>query len=286
MKKIIVFTAALLIFVFSPLFASAAKIPDMRVLRIRDRQVISFSRMIEEIRGADVILLGESHTSVADHRAQLAVISALHGDGTRFAIGLEMFRADSQVELDQWVNGALPLKTFLKIYYDNWSAPWPLYRDIFLYAREFRIPMAGLNLPPEISDKVFTSGFDSLSPSEKKQIPPGITCTVDKEYMRFIDEMYRLHESMGGKSFNDFCEAQMLWDSVMAWHIVNRLRGAPGLKMVVLTGIGHAWKKGIPAQIGKISNYRCAVVLPGMPNGKPDSAVTPGDADYILMDVN
>ncbi|MDA8387702.1 MAG: ChaN family lipoprotein [Nitrospiraceae bacterium] len=260
-----------------------AKIRTMRVLRVRDKRVIGFREMVREIKSADVILLGEVHSSAADHRAQLAVIRALRAAKAPFAIGLEMFRADSQKALDRWVSGQSSLRSFQDIYYKNWSAPWPLYRDIFLYARQRRIPMVGLNVPKDISDTVFARGFNSLTPAEKKEVPPGISCTVDKKYQRFINEAYQFHRVMGGGSFYDFCQAQMLWDSVMAWHIVDHLESAPGVKMVVLTGVGHAWKRGIPARIGRRSDYRVSVVLPEMPTGKSDRDITTGDADYILQ---
>ena len=242
--------------------------------------------MMQEIKDADVILIGESHNSMADHRAQLAIIKALHASKVPFAIGLEMFRANSQTSLNRWTAGVMPLKNFLLVYYDNWSEPWPLYRDIFLFAKQNRIQMVGLNVPPDVSNKVFATGYDSLTPVEKKEIPPGITCTVDREYRRYIDEMYHAHQAGGEKTFNNFCEAQMLWDSVMAWHIINHLNTWPRVKMVVLTGIGHAWKKGIPAQIKSRSRCTYAVVLPEMPNGRPDKDITPADADYILLDVD
>ena len=279
MKKIIILFAAMVLVSCQTAPADVT----MRVLRVRDKRVIGFGEMVREIKGADVILLGETHTSVGDHKAQLAVIKALHASNATFAIGLEMFRADNQGALDRWVSGRMPLESFLPVYYKNWSAPWPLYRDIFLYARRMRIPMAGLNIPPRISNAVFAHGFGSLTPAEKKELPGGISCTVDKEYRRFIHEAYQFHMGGGGGSFYDFCQAQMLWDSVMAWRIVNYLRTRPGMKMVVLTGEGHAWKRGIPDQIRQRSDYSVEVVLPEMPNGKPVRDITAKDADYILM---
>ncbi|MDA8091233.1 MAG: ChaN family lipoprotein [Nitrospiraceae bacterium] len=282
MRKIII-SAAVFLLLLPFIISAVKKTPDDRVYRVRDHQVISFGQMISEIKQADVVLLGETHNSMADHSAQLDIIKRLHSLHVPFSIGLEMFRADSQKDLDGWVKKEIPPDRFLEIYYDNWDAPWALYKDIFLFARASDIPMAGLNVPWELSGKIFTSGFNSLTPEEKKEIPGGITCTVDKEYERFIRQVYQVHHGMGGKSFDNFCQAQMLWDSVMAWNIVNRLRKEPGNKMVVLTGIGHAWKKGIPAQMGKRSKYRYAVVLPQLPMGKPDREISPDEADYILM---
>jgi uncharacterized iron-regulated protein len=256
------------------------------VLRIKDRQVIAFLHMIRQLRDTDVILVGESHDSTADHSTQLAVIKSLEVTKVPIAVGLEMFKSSSQRALDRWVEGTIPLKSFVKIYYENWTEPWPLYRDIFLYARRHRIPMIGLNLPENISDKVFKSGFGSLSEAEKKEIPPGIQCTVDRKYRAFISDMYGMHHTGGEKGFSNFCEAQMLWDSVMAWNVIHWLNNRPDMKVVVLAGIGHAWKRGIPDQIKARSKYSFAVVLPELPTGKQDRDITVNDADYLLIDQN
>ena len=45
--------------------------------------------------------------------------------------------------LERWVAGTLQEKAFQKIYDQNWGHPWPLYRDIFWYARKEKIPMIG-----------------------------------------------------------------------------------------------------------------------------------------------
>ncbi len=274
----------LLAFVHQTAAAEDGKRPEKpMVLRISDRKVISFDRMIKEISGADIVLVGESHSSDADHRAELAIIKALHASVTPLALGLEMFSSGSQRELDGWVTGDIPLESFLKVYYDNWDMPWRLYSGILLFARQVRMPVFGLNLPSEISNKVFRHGFGSLSPAEKKELPSGVTCTVDEEYKRYIKEMYSFHAGMGGRSFYDFCQAQMLWDSVMARNITENLKRSPGMKMVVLAGMGHAWKRGIPAQIRNISDYRYVVVLPAMPDGRAVDEITSADADYVLL---
>jgi uncharacterized iron-regulated protein len=51
--------------------------------------------MIDDVKKADIVLW-ERFTYDEHHRNQLAVISALHESGADMAIGLEMFRADSQ----------------------------------------------------------------------------------------------------------------------------------------------------------------------------------------------
>ena len=252
------------------------------VLRLSDRQVITFGEMVREIEAADMVFVGEKHDNEKHHRAQLEVIEALHAKRIPLAIGLEMFRAEDQDVLGRWVGGKMDLGVFIRIYYENWNLPWLLYSHIFTYSRDKRIPMIGLNVPERVSRKVSTEGFDSLTPHELRDLPPGISCDIDAKYMDFIKRAYEGHGG-GQKSFLNFCEAQMVWDKAMAWHLVEYKKKNPSRTLVVLAGAGHSWKHGIPAQVKKESRYHTAVILPGGTGG-----VEPGigieDADYVLRD--
>jgi uncharacterized iron-regulated protein len=254
-----------------------------QALRLHDGKVVPFDEMIDDLKNADIVFVGEVHDSLRDHQAELDVIRALHERGIRFGIGFEMFRADSQRTLDEWSDGKLDKAKFVRVYYDNWRMPWPFYGDIFLYARSHSLPMVGLNVPDAISEKVAAKGFGSLTRDELAQLPPGISCDVDRKYMDFIRRVYKAHGA-GTDSFVHFCEAQMLWDKAMAWHLVEFMKKHPGEKMVVLSGIGHAWKRGIPEQVKQGSSYTFRVVLPAVPDTTKRSAITAADADYILVD--
>src|SRR5208337_2568392 len=155
------------------------------------------------------------------------IIRALHESNVPLSIGLEMFKAESQKALDEWVQGTLPLEAFLPIYYDNWHVAWPLYWDIFTYAREQRIPLVGLNISDKIVAAVARNGFASLTDEEKQQLPRGITCDVDPTYMNFIRKAYAGHNPKVDNRFLNFCEAQMVWDKSMAGHLIDYRKQHP-----------------------------------------------------------
>lgn len=253
----------------------------IRSLRLSDGNIIGIKEMIGEIRGARLIFVGENHEQMKHHRAQLEIIEMLYRSGMPLAIGLEQFTADRQHELDQWVAGTLELNSFITLYYHEWNMPWPLYRDIFIFARTHRIPLIGLNLPREISHKVASEGFAALTPDERKRIPAGITCTVDPEYMEFIRKAYAMH-SRKDKLFVNFCEAQMLWNKGMGYHLQQYLARNPGRAVVVLLGTGHAMKSGIPEEVFKETGYGYKVILPEMPDLDRQTASVE-DADYLLL---
>jgi uncharacterized iron-regulated protein len=139
-----------------------------------------------------------------------------------------------------------------------------LYRDIFIFARENRIPMIALNIPKEIVFKVARQGFASLTPEERKNLPSGVTCDLNKPQTEFLkktfEEVFK-HEA-NGKVFAYFCEAQAVRNNGMAMNIANDQKRHPGRKLVALTGIWHAVKHGIPERLAGINSPSYKVILP------------------------
>jgi uncharacterized iron-regulated protein len=138
-----------------------------QIVRIKDRETVSFKAMVEDIATAHAVFIGERHDSPAHHRTQLDVIKAFHEKGIPFAIGMEMFKKNNQRDLDAWIAGKISEKSFIPIFLENWGFGWELYRDILIYARDHTIPLIGLNVPREITRKVGTSGFLSLTDEER-----------------------------------------------------------------------------------------------------------------------
>lgn len=255
---------------------------EIRVFRVSDRKTISYGQMTDDLRKAKLVFVGETHDNELHHRLQLDIIKALHSLKIPVALGMEMFTAESQNVLDRWMAGTISENNFIQAYYANWNFPWPLYGDIFLYAKDNKIPLIGLNVSPVIAQKVARSGFSSLTREEREKLPPETGCAVDKKYMEFIRRAYAMHGHRD-KQFLYFCEAQLLWDQVMARNLLEFLKRNPGRTVIVLTGNGHAWKRGIPEQIRTLSEktaYR--VLLPFVSGYTGPAELTVEDADYIL----
>lgn len=250
------------------------------IVRASDKTEVPSPELLAEIKKADFIFVGEVHTKMLHHRAQLELIKGLKKSGADMAIGIEMFLNDSQEVLDRWVRGEMDEEEFKAAYKKNWTVPWEQYKDIFLFARENSIPLVGLNISKKIMYQVLTKGFESLTPEQLAELPPGIECSVDKVYEKFIREAFGGHETEG-MTFQSFCEAQMVWDNGMAHNAIEYMDRNPGTTMVVLAGGGHSWKRGIPAQVERLSDYRSVVILPDSESMEIDS-LGPEDADYII----
>ncbi|MGE5257505.1 MAG: ChaN family lipoprotein [Hyphomicrobiales bacterium] len=256
---------------------------DQAVFDLRNSRRLTLAQAVPEILKSRIILVGEQHSDDGHHRAQLRVIQTLVQAGARIAIGLEMFRKDSQPDLDRWTAGDISSQEFEKVYEDNWNYPWPVYSPIFEYARAHRIPMIGLNVPRDITRQVARSGFQSLTEEQRGQLS-GVSCSIDEEYMRYIRSVYGAH-AHGNMNFTFFCEAQMVWDAAIAVHSLDFLKTAPDGMLVILTGVGHAQKGAVPRQISLRSPMPVTVMLPEVA-GSIDSRTTGvQDADFLLLDV-
>jgi len=249
--------------------------------RVSDGKVRSVDEILPELRDVALVFVGEHHDQASHHWAQLQVVQRLHESDAKVAVGLEMIQADHQKALDQWVRGELSEEEFVPLFERNWSR-WDLYADIFRFGREHGIPLVGLNVARKITRKVARDGFASLSEEQLKELPP-VQCDVDAVYKEFI------RRALGDRdkaemTFQNFCEAQLLWDSAMAWHLERFLKENPDHTVVVLAGSAHSWKRGIPEQIRRRTDLAFRVILPETERLDRTSATTE-DADYLWLDL-
>ena len=271
----------LLIFIAMPFLASCQ---DGDVVRLKDRATIPFDRMVGEVSKSRVVVIGETHDNQSHHDLQFKIIRTLYEGGAPLAVGLEMFRAENQDMLDKWWRWGMPTEQFEALYRENWGMPWPLYRDIFFYTRQKRIPLVGLNVSRDVISKVAREGFASLTEAERKKLPPGLTCTLDETYRSFIRNTFTEHARASGRSFDHFCEAQMVWDTAMAIYALEYLDRNPGSRIVILAGTAHAWKRAIPRQIATMRpDVTVSVILPAKGGEGDREKITVEDADYSVL---
>ncbi len=252
------------------------------VLRVKDGTRISYGRLADELKGIDLVFLGEIHENAAHHAAQLRIVDELHWREVPLALGLEMFPARTQPELDAWLSGRLPDTVFKSLYWETWRMPWDLYGTIFQRAKTWHLPLVGINVPRWVVQKVFRNGFASLTPEERRELPSEVTCRIDPGYREFIRRSFGTHAGKGGE-FERFCEAQMLWTKGMAMHLTKYLDSRPGRQVVVLTGASHALRKGIPEQIAQEGRFTSRIVLPELKD-LTRKTVTLSEADYLILD--
>ncbi len=237
--------------------------------------------IINDVSEKRVIYIGEHHDRFSHHMAQLRVIQGLDRRDRRLAVGMEMFQRPFQDVLDRYLDGQIDEKTFLKEseYLKRWRYDYHLYRPIIEYCKEHGIPILALNLPAEISKKVARKGLESLSDEELEQVPVELdwSNTVYKTRLR---QIFKEHPEGEVKNFDDFYQAQVLWDETMAQSVHDYLSNNPDRQMVVLAGNGHiAFGDGIPSRTCRRGKYDQAIIIA---NATCDS-IEQDMADFFLF---
>jgi uncharacterized iron-regulated protein len=253
---------------------------------------ITPSELAAQLDGVNVVFVGESHTDIFFHRAQLQVIKALQKRGRDVLVGLEMYPFSEQASLDLWNAEAVTEDNFLVTskWYQNWGYHWQYYRDIFLFAREHGMKMYGVNTPREIVSAVRKKGFQNLTPDEAARVPPKIDFDNEEHkqlFRAFFAGGDSLMHTMSGQMFDGMFAAQCTWDASMAYNAVNALKahGGPNSVMVVLIGSGHvAYNLGVQRQAALWYDGQMASIIPVSVEdlkGKVYTSVQASFADYL-----
>jgi aminopeptidase N len=267
---------AFVMFAILPFVTGCATLPENFVL-LADRGAMTFEEVLPRVANQSVILIGEGHEREEDHLVQFEFIKRLHETGRTVAIALEMFPAEAQDILNQWVMGTISEDDFKKAYYRFWTAPYQYYSRIFEYARQTKIPLVGINGSEAQIKSVAKAGVGQLSQEFRKAIR-FTTCAGAPEYERIIGLFEPSIAHMEKLPF--FCDAQLLRDTLMAYNIADILeRGR--FTVVVLAGSTHTLKVAIPRILLTYYNVHSAVLMSKafaeLISREPDA----GMADYI-----
>jgi len=221
------------------------------------QQKLDPQSVLKQLQQSRVIYLGETHDSAEDHRAQLEIIRSLHQQNPKIAIGMEMFQRPFQSGLDSYLAGAATasmLREFTE-FDQRWGFPWEFYYPIVNFAKENQFPVVALNVPTEVTRKVSRQGLNSLTAEERRYIPP--IAEIRTEPDRYRDRLRKIfdgfHSGKGNnRGFNQFFQAQVLWDETMADAIAQFLKKNPERQMIVLVGQGHViYGDGVPSRVAR-----------------------------------
>ena len=238
-------------------------------------------RVINDVSEKQVIYIGERHDRFSHHMAQLRIIQGLGRLNRRLAVGMEMFQRPFQDVLDRYLDGQIDERTLLKEseYLKRWGYDYHLYRPIIEYCKEHGIPILALNLPAEISKKVARKGIESLSDEELEQVPGDLDWS-NTFYETRLRRIFEEHPENEIKDFDDFYQAQVLWDETMAQNVHDYLRNNPDRQMVVLVGAGHvAFGDGIPSRTYRRGKYDQVIIIANVAGDN----LEPDMADFFLF---
>jgi len=255
-------------------------------------EVVSAGELARRLGDARVLFIGEEHTNGEFHRAQLRVIEALTAAGRKVIVGLEMFPWTTTAPLERWSRGELTEAQFLdeSKWYESWSHHWNGYREIFLFARDHKLRMVGINAPREVVRNVRNGGLESLDAATRQRMPPKIDIS-SAEHRQLVQSYFEaddpLHSKMSPEQAEGLYQAQVTWDSAMGWNAGQALSTPADPKeiVVVLIGSGHAaYGLGAERQLAPHFKGRIASLIPVTVrdgDGKPVPSVNAAYANYV-----
>lgn len=215
-------------------------------------------QILQSLFKAKVVYLGETHDRLEDHKAQLAILQALHQQNPKIAVAMEMFQRPYQNILDQYLAGKITEAQLLEQteYEQRWGFSWEHYAPILRFAKTHQLQVLALNTPTEVTRKVAKNGLDSLTPDERKYIPPLSEIRTDNpDYRKMAQDSYEQHSQAGqgnSSSFERFFTALVLWDETMADKIASFVKANPDYQVVVLAGKSHiTYGYGIPNRVAR-----------------------------------
>ena len=214
-------------------------------------------QILEALADANVVYLGENHDDAKHHRAEFAILQALHRENSKLALALEMFQRPFQKELDRYLQGEIDEAELIERteYEERWGFDWEFYAPLLRYARDRGLPVFAANTPREITRKVARGGFESLAAEDWRWIPPREEIDMSNEAYRAILQSFfaSFHHASGeSEGFERFFAAQVLWDETMAETIARLARDRPDYQILAIAGAGHvACGYGIPDRVAR-----------------------------------
>ncbi len=188
---------------------------------------VSFEKMIKEISDADIVFFGELHNNALSHWMEFEIAKSLYFvKKEKLIIGAEMFEADQQLLIDEYINGIIEKK-----YFEDQARLWDNhktdYAPVIDFAQEQKIRFIATNIPRRYAayvNKHSLQALDSL-PDEAKKYIAELPVKYDPEvacYKQMSEMMAGMPGARHKKSY--IAEAQAIKDATMAHFILNNLK--------------------------------------------------------------
>jgi uncharacterized iron-regulated protein len=93
-----------------PPCALTAQVKQAYSLFSADGKKVSHEKMIHTLSDADVVFFGELHDNPIAHWLELQILKDLYAINNRVTLGMEMFEADDQIVLTEYLSGLIEEK--------------------------------------------------------------------------------------------------------------------------------------------------------------------------------
>lgn len=241
----------LLIVLFISTLAIAQDKPAYLLYNKEGKQV-KYSKLEKALAGKDVVLFGEYHNSPISHWLELEVTKSLYALDSTVVQGAEMFEADDQVILNEYLEGKIDSK-LLDAEAKLWSNYDTDYKPLVEFAKAHQLPFIATNIPRRYARIVSKKGLealDSIATEAKAWIAP-LPIEVDLSQPGYKNMIETMGAHMPGNVEN-MARAQASKDATMAYFILKNLDNGPFIHYNGsyhsnnYDGINYYLKKGKP----------------------------------------
>ena len=240
---------------------------------------VAYEKMLKDLRGQDVVLIGELHNNPISHWLELEITQAL-AEQRQLVLGAEMFERDNQLALTNYLQGKIPAKGL-----DSSARLWKNYKTDYAplvnFAKEKNLPFIATNVPRKYASQVSRSGFESLeklTDEEKSWIAPQPIA-----YDANLPGYQKMLTMMGEHTSPNMPKAQALKDATMAHFLFSNW--TPGSLFIHYNGSYHSeYHEGISWYL-KRSKADIKIATIATVSQKEITALLPEHllkADYII----
>lgn len=210
-----------LVFALTLLFISPSLAKDTKAFQVYTSggKSVDFKKVIKASAEKKYVFFGEFHNNPISHWLQFELLREMHAyHRNKLVLGAEMFEADNQYILDEYLQGLISSKNF-----QNEVRLWPNYntdyKPLVEYAKKNKLPFIATNIPRRYANMVYKKGLpslDSLSDLAKSYIVPLDEFKFDSTVACYKE----LIASMGGHGGVEIAKAQAIKDATMAHFIL------------------------------------------------------------------
>lgn len=182
---------------------------------------VDYDQMMKGLMKNQVIFFGELHNNAIAHWLQLEVTMSLFEEKKQnLVLAAEMFEADDQLIIDEYLAGKLSVKTLsaeAKLW-DNYETD---YKPLLDFAKSNSLKFIGANIPRRYANLVYNEGIqvlDNLNEEAKKYIAP-LPIPYDGELTCYKE----IVANAGGHGGENLPKSQAIKDATMGWFISKNL---------------------------------------------------------------
>ena len=129
----------------------------------KDGKAVKYSKVLKEVLEQEVVCFGELHNNPISHWLQYELMIDLYANkGRKLSLGAEMFEADNQYILNEYMNDKISARNF-----NNEVRLWPNYdtdyKPLVEFAKANDLKFVATNIPRRYANIVYRKGMEGLN---------------------------------------------------------------------------------------------------------------------------